>query len=219
MKRDNTPLGVLGVFPRPSVRAMHCQHCGRPLSDTAGQSASDACGPLCLVTARAARTSAAIDAAQRLLVRWAEAPLDGRQALAEVSTTETDEISPVPSPLVTVAAEPIVNDLEPIVGQSDPAPQSTARWGIGLALGGLVATAVGGAALVWVRPRLELNAISLAALTAALAGQIALLSGIGVLIRSGRESSGHGKESSNTHAETRQHSLAADPPPAERLSA
>lgn len=198
---------------------MHCQRCGRPLSDTAGQSASDACGPACLATARAARTSAAIDAAQRLLVRWAEAPLDGRQSLAEVSTTETDEVSPVPSPLVTVAAEPIVNDLELIVGQTDPVPQSTARWGIGLALGGLIATAVGGAALVWVRPRLELDAFSLAGLTAAMAGQIALLSGIGVLIRSSRESSGHGQEPSIADAETKQHSLAADLRPAERLSA
>lgn len=200
---------------------MHCQHCGRPLSDSPEQSASNSCGPACLAMARAARTSAAIDAAQRLLVRWAEAPLESRKPVMKAPTADEAEAAPAETLLTTfdVSPEPVVNDLGSEAGQPDPILRPAAQWGIGLALGGLIATAVGGATLVWVRPRLELDAISLAALTAALAGQIALLSGIGVLIRSGRESPGHGLAQSNAPAETKQHSLAADLPPAERLSA
>jgi len=209
------------VFPRPSVRAMHCQHCGRPLSDSPGQSASDSCGPACLATARAARTSAAIDAAQRLLVRWAEAPLEARKPPTEVSTIETDETASAEPLQVAfdLPPEPVVEGLGPDAERPGPELRATARWGIGLALGGLAATALGGATLVWVRPRLELDAISLAALTAALAGQIALLSGIGVLIRSGRESSGGAQDESNGPAASNRLSLVEDRSPAERLSA
>lgn len=198
---------------------MHCQHCGRPLIVNPGQSASNSCSPACLASARAARTSAAIDAAQRLLGRWAETPLESRKPLAEVSTTEIDDTTPAEPPLMAEAAEPVACDLESIAGQPDPVPQSAARWGFGLAVGGLVATAFGGAALVWVRPRLELDAISLAALTAAVVGQIALLSGIGVLIRSGRNPSGDVQDKPNAPTASNRPSFVEDRPPAERLSA
>ncbi|MBX3448350.1 MAG: hypothetical protein KF777_02265 [Planctomycetaceae bacterium] len=209
------------VFPRPSVRAMHCQHCGRPLIVSPGQSASNSCSPVCQASARAARTSAAIDAAQRLLGRWAEAPLESRKPLAEISTTEIDDTTPAePLPVkFDVPPKPVVDDFEPEAERPVPELRPTARWGVGLALSGLVATAFGGAALVWVRPRLELDAISLAALTAALAGQIALLSGIGVLIRSVREPSGDVQDTPNAPTASNRPSFVEDRPPAERLSA